>query len=253
MKNSARASTVAARRDSRWLPFVLGICLMGALSTGCAAAAAAPTTIPKTLLAAVVAAVAKKRGLQFSPGTRVDADGKKLKDKSADDQEADRHRGFFIWRRADFYKETEANSDSVSKVIDDEFGAMKSLENELVNDPQNPGPLRKAAPDGSSTAALTSAFTCDLDKHLDLINIASDRKGAPFDGQRKNLYQRRRVQAGIAILWRAAAIHPELWDTNTNPPTLNKEALRELIDHRLRIVERMDNQVNAPKYRILGT
>jgi hypothetical protein len=69
------------------------------------------------------------------------------------------------------------------------------------------------------------------------------------------VYQDRRAQAGIAIIWRAAAIHPELWTGMTsppnpdpnNPPQLNTRAIEELLDRRVRIVERMDNQANAPQ------
>jgi hypothetical protein len=44
-----------------------------------------------------------------------------------------------------------------------------------------------------------------------------------------------------AIVWRAAGIHQEPWS-----PGLQAAALEELLEHRLRIVERMKYNVTAP-------
>ena len=92
-----------------------------------------------------------------------------------------------------------------------------------------------------------------LPKHLDLLDMARPMTAQPlvapgdvlpkphgragnqafsFFDLRKNWVE--------AIVWRATGIHQELWT-----PTFQRAALDELLDHRLRIVERMKYNVTA--------
>src|SRR5262245_37107546 len=108
MRNQPSARNAASVRAGWCSPAVgsarallFGACVVAALTSGCASMQIAPvTTVPPTVMMAVIAALARrdKKDLQFSPGTHADENGKRLDDKSDDEQANDRHRGFFIWR-----------------------------------------------------------------------------------------------------------------------------------------------------------
>jgi hypothetical protein len=85
--------------------------------------------------------------------------------------------------------------------------------------------------------------------HLDLVDVARQRVvDLPIDindktstdatriRKRANQFRRARVRAALVIVWRAAALEPDLWSADG---TLDQVALLELLDRRLRAFERM--------------
>jgi hypothetical protein len=75
--------------------------------------------------------------------------------------------------------------------------------------------------------------------HLDLQDVAKVKTTTPAAKarQRAARYLRLRRQRVAAIVWRACAVHNDLWGAT---PALNTTALSQLLDHRLRVVERMN-------------
>ena len=81
------------------------------------------------------------------------------------------------------------------------------------------------------------------------LRCATDR--IADDKNKLGQYRTLRLHSAIAIIWRAAAIHTELWDNNAaEDERLDVDMLQELLDRRLRLVERMEMQANAPIARV---
>jgi hypothetical protein len=241
----------AARFEPPWGLLLLALVCLGGLA-GCGGELAAPTDVPAGLFGAVLAALAKLKDLQFSNGTRSDANGKRLPDKSAANQENDRHKGFFIYRRVAALKQFGINDQALLiQRIEEEFDELSSFVLDNIGTPASPGPLRVAAPDGLSDAPATAAFTCKPEKHLDLNAVATHETGGTVDKKKLGEYRTLRLHSAVAIIWRAAGIHTELWDNNAaEDERLDEDMLQELLDRRLRLVERMEMQANAPIARV---
>lgn len=225
---------------------ILTVCLCSL--SGCAGQLAPVPIVPIAIMTGILGELARRQNkdLQFTNGTHVNTDGTKLPDKTADEQEDDRHKGFFITRRIEVHGAAGMSQADMVIQIGHEFDEVDAVAKALVGTPTAPGPLMTSQPDGASTAPVTEAFSCDNNKHIDLIAVASQRTGGPLNKLRHGIFQRLRVRAAMAIIWRAAGIHPELWD-DTKPVNdqLRKEALEELLDRRLRLAERMEMQANA--------
>jgi hypothetical protein len=211
------------------------------------------------VLASVLKAVGAAAGLKFFSGsTPVE----------------DRHKGFFIVRRAEamgrLHPEwlTDPTLQQLIQRVTQDLAEVQILVNGLFQDGDAKS-YREPAPDGTSNAAPDAPFTCDADKHLDLKNLAA-LWVPPTDPtiaeafkklQQKFLqdYLTLRETSVRAIVWRAAAIHagdtdaqghPQMTGLWNNDPTVTSNRLRkipliELLERRLRVVERMEGQVNA--------
>lgn len=98
-------------------------------------------------------------------------------------------------------------------------------------------PQRSGAPDGVPAAP-----------HLDLLDLerqrVSDMQAPPTSPLGRLLKQsalrstEKRVRFVLVIVWRATALEDELWSA-TDPAFLDAAALDEVLDRRLRTVERM--------------
>lgn len=85
-------------------------------------------------------------------------------------------------------------------------------------------------------------------RHLDLADLAKPKTSTPKSEVRKRTldYGKAREDRVRAIGWRAAAIHNELWKASPDGKTgtLQAEALHQVIDRRLHMVERMNFQIS---------
>jgi hypothetical protein len=87
--------------------------------------------------------------------------------------------------------------------------------------------------------------------HLDLRDVAYAVSGMgsfakPFVEAGEKEYRANRTRWISQIVWRAVAIHTDLWENEGYPPKLAEAALNEILDRRLRAVEQMTCNVNAP-------
>jgi hypothetical protein len=143
-------------------------------------------------------------------------------------RQIDRHVAFFIYRRALFLASIRADWRTAPY---DALKARLDVERQQVD-----GFIR--------TKGLTGIGPFD-DKsppHFDLRMIAKTKGSTPWDVQHKyeRGYVKEREERVHAICWRAAAIHKGLWSPDwSSESQLDRPALNELLDRRLRAVERM--------------
>jgi hypothetical protein len=151
--------------------------------------------------------------------------------------ETDRHRGFFAWRRANSIGSLAANAamltDPVLKVlkarIEIEYAQLDTfLETKVL--------------------ALGSLVTDKSPTHLDLRDLSKPKLTTPSAIAKVNeaKYRSLRTYRVRAIGWRAAAIHDQVWKASSDGTAaiLQTDALDELIDRRLHMVERMNFQIS---------
>lgn len=123
-----------------------------------------------------------------------------------------------------------------------EINAIESFLGGLLKSPETPGPLGGATDSG-------------IPPHTDLQDVAKifvdDAPDLIEDRKTKLILARR--QRVRRIVWRAAAIHQELWeDSSTMAASLKIVPLTELLNRRLRFVERMlfcDNAQSPSRLR----
>jgi hypothetical protein len=84
--------------------------------------------------------------------------------------------------------------------------------------------------------------------HLDLREARKVKEGV-VDGEPWVYLGNRKVWV-VQIVWRAVAIHPNLWQNSGSPPNLRKEALDDILDRRLRAVEQLHCNVNSGGYQV---
>lgn len=149
----------------------------------------------------------------------------------------DRHRGFFGSRRAAIISSLPANAAMLSDPnlitlkarIDNEFAQLDAFLEDKVK-------------------ALRPGGTDKTPTHLDLKDLAQPKINTPTatikDNEQK--YRAKRDDRVRAIGWRAAAIHEELWKASADgtTATLQADALHQVIDRRLHMVERMNFQIS---------
>jgi hypothetical protein len=229
------------------------VVVVSAVALGGCTVPGTPSPVSPDILAAVLEAIQVGLGLKFFGATQVE----------------DRHKGFFVVRRAEAlarlhpeWTQDPTFRQLIERVSQD-FAEVQIVINELFSDTNHKN-LRKPAPDGQSLTTTDQEFTCDPDKHLDLENVTKvavrpndPTRAKAYDDKVKGFLETAlalREAAARAIIWRAAAIHSAdaegnqangLWDNNAASSRLRKTALIELLDRRLRVVERMENQVNA--------
>ena len=221
------------------------ICLMLLAAMGLTACGNAPS-VPSEILLAVVAALKGAKDLKFSL-----ADFKNNESKGEANGKTrisgDRHKGFFAYRRAemlgiahDAWLKESGYTTLKSRVLAD-FEEVKSFADEKLSETA----LGAAAPDGPASTASDGSIICDPSKHLDLVAVAKPLVSAASPSVTSEGYQAFRLRAARSIIWRAAALEPSLWDETSPNQRLRRKALQEVLDRRLRFVERMHMQVNA--------
>jgi hypothetical protein len=212
--------------------------------------------VPNMVLGAIVAALKAKRGLQFQKGEKQPAG---TKEKNDDEMFEDRHKGCFVYRRAnaigarhpDWVAEPSPYP-TLSSHVEAQLAEVEAYLQGLTGPSGSlAGPFEtRNGQSGQSTAAPSQAFTALPDFHLDLSNAAIQFTGTappkqltPSDLQ--EAFVRKRINGARTIAWRAASLHDELWSDNGDGAALNKAALTAVLDRRLRSIERMDVQANS--------
>jgi hypothetical protein len=151
-------------------------------------------------------------------------------------QAVDRHRGFFVWRRAELIVAGARIEWTLASLV-----TRVLSEHAQVNDYVS-----------AKVKALSIGGHDKSPPHLDLHDVVKakiGRRDAVINAREKK-YRAKRVARIRAIAWRAAGIHDTLWNGPADPTisTLDVDALEELVDRRLRIVERMNFQVGRFEY-----
>jgi hypothetical protein len=149
----------------------------------------------------------------------------------------DRHRGFFVGRRARSIGSLPAN---VVLLADPGLTALKArIENEYAQ-------LDAFLED--KVKAMSPGGTDKTPKHLDLADMAKPKVNTTANIAKGNeqRYRSSRAYRVCAIGWRAAAIHDELWKASPDgkTATLQADAFHQVIDRRLHMVERMNFQIS---------
>ena len=165
------------------------------------------------------------------------------------------HQAFYISRRApvlaSFHPtwENEPNLTSFKARFDGELTKIKALLVTLLNTRKTPGSLGGPVEDGGpSNPNKAAEFAADPTKHLDLKDVGftrTDSTDADASRWTGDLLKVRKNSVN-AIVWRGLAIHgQEIWKDGDNVFDFETEPLHELIDRRLRTVERMGAQVSS--------
>lgn len=228
--------TAAGRRDVLRLVLLgVGLCL---LLTGCDGSGTPVTPVPPAVLGAILAYFVAQKHLVLTGNTRRAREH--------------RHRAFFVWRRAMHLGErnaawvAEANQTTLKQRIDSEYGAVEAYAARQLGTSGSPGPF------GGGTDPI-------VPPHLDLADVArryttQTANSATVRSQARENVDDRRVFTS-AIIWRAAAIHDDLWQPSPDgrsatlkqrpsPRNADDVLLNEILDRRLRTVERMTHNVS---------
>jgi hypothetical protein len=230
-----RATTVARVRPNLLLIAVVSLFLL----TGCGSEST--YAISKAILLAVVVAMKGQKKLRFTADEKLDTGEVP---KSDDQLQEDRHKGWFIFRRAELIGARHSGFDAAALVplVGQQFDQVIAYLNKRLGPT---GTLRGySEAGGASTAPKDQAFTSSNKHHLDLANLAIVLKDGESSGL-ENEYLRDRHNAIRSIVWHAAGLHDAVWSQNGDGPVLNEVALDELLDRRLRSVERMRRQING--------
>jgi hypothetical protein len=172
-----------------------------------------------------------------------------------------RHQAFYISRRAPVLSsfhptwENEPDLTSFKARFVGELTKIKDLLGTLLSTRKTPGALGGPVEGGgTSTPNKAAEFAADPTKHLDLNDVGflrTDDTDKVASHTTRDLLKVRRKSVN-AIIWRGLAIHgQEIWKDGDNVFDFETEPLHELIDRRLRAVERMSGQVSDREF--LGT
>jgi hypothetical protein len=209
---------------------------------------------PKILEAVLAHVVATKRlRLKAAPRGRV---GKVAAARRA---RMHQHRGFFAYRRADvigsrdrsWVRDTLAQNRLKERVVG-EYGALLDYLGARVGSAFAPGPVLAGEGDPPHLDLADVACIHVLETPTAFEDVLDDR-GAGGDVKRRAWqYLTQRWERCHAIVWRAAAIHPDLWEPFVDEldVQLREAAMDEVLDRRLRVVERMSYQVSS--HRAMG-
>jgi hypothetical protein len=190
---------------------------------GCDNAGSAPPGIPAAVFTVVVA-VWKLRNMASDSLLRNKSTGDPFKDHIT---EIGHHVKFFLRFRAQTHLQTQSNTDTVANAVAAEYDVMRAFVASNIG--LNP----------DSPAALITGT--DAAPHLDFndvlrVNVAAGPVG---DSTRKT-QELKRWHRAMKIVWRAAALEKDLWN-----PSFSADALKEILDRRLRIAERMSYQISV--------
>lgn len=175
----------------------------------------------------------------------------------------DRHRGFFVRRRAVTLGKDHAdwlNDPTFLTIMGRIDSEITEVEDYLVT---KLGPLTRdaAAPASSTTRGPLYGGPGDATPpHLDLADVAQVKTHDPAGTManavahpktqtdlRARKYLDRRKDRVLAIVWRAAALHKELWTESLDQKTatLTRPRMDFLLDRRLRLVEHMNYRISS--------
>lgn len=155
-----------------------------------------------------------------------------------------RHKGYFVWRRAWWlggYNQTWANEAGQTTLIhrlESEYDAVDDYLKMRIGTEAAPGPY------AGGTDLKNPA-------HIDLNDVSrryvNDRAGSETIKKRVQSNKVKRKRWTIAIVWRAAAIYDKVWTPSPDGTTakLNTDQMDEILDRRLRMVERMAHNVSS--------
>ncbi len=155
-----------------------------------------------------------------------------------------RHKGYFVWRRAWWlggYNQTWANEAGQTTLIhrlESEYDAVDAYLKSKIGTAAAPGPY------AGGTDPKNPA-------HIDLDDVSrryvNDRAGSETVKKRVQSNKVKRKRWTIAIVWRAAAIYDKVWKPSPDgtTATLNTDQMDEILDRRLRMVERMAHNVSS--------
>jgi hypothetical protein len=191
---------------------------------GCANAGSTPPGISAAVVT-VVTAVWKLRNLGALGIYRSQMTGDALKDYIT---QVGQDVKLFLRFRAEAHLATDSSTDNVTQAVAAEYDLVSSFIKSTV----------ELDPDTSP-----SSFIAGTDKapgHLDLSDVLRvlSTDGAVSQGTIQVQHVKRWERA-MRIIWRAAALEPNLWN-----PSFSSDAMMELLDRRLRITERMLYQIS---------
>jgi hypothetical protein len=175
-----------------------------------------------------------------------------------DRSDESKHIAFFLLRRTGELTSSGKNPswltdpalDLLKKRVALELAELKKYVAAKLGTLRAPGPLGQPTEPGSPAARDKSQeFESAENFHLDLKDVAFTRKTTADDqaALRTRFLTLQRRHMVRAIVWRAAAIHDTLWNPGDADP-LRKSALDEVLDRRLRMIERMMLQIASPQY-----
>ena len=167
--------------------------------------------------------------------------------KTADALLEDRHKALFIFRRAESIgrRHTDFGQSQIVSRVQNQLSKVDEFIKKIIG-PAGPlnGYVDTSTPGGKSTATNQQAFTWTSKHHFDLENIAMTEVGRPSQ-KREAVLLRNRWVAVRSIVWGAAGLHDELWSENGDGAGLVEAKLQEVLDRRLRTIERMVLQING--------
>jgi hypothetical protein len=223
-------------------PFLLmGFAVL--LLSGCGATPAAPVLTDVDLAAAreILNAFVSSRSLLF---------GNKKTERRR--RVTDAHKGFFVTRRAWWLLghgpaawRTEPGHPTIIARINTEFDALVSYTDRKLGTTAAPGSIMGGP--GAGTPAHLDPVDLARQRTADpQVTVAQARAAQDTALKRKviDVLTRRRERA-IAIIWRAAGIHDELWQASADQKSaaLREPAMNEVLDRRIHTVERMGYQI----------
>lgn len=212
----------------RWMGFAV---LIGIALLFCGCSSATPPDLDPKVIRPIVEFFMANHGLAW---TRV---------RHREAAEAIKHKVFFVYRRANDIGKTKPQPlggqalEDLKAQIGTELTAVEAFVRERVGSNGHNGTLTGGGGDKTPP-------------HLDLADVAKTHVNTPDTAVRTSRQhylgdRRRRIPA---IAWRAAALHPRLWTEapDHRSSTLDADALAEVLDRRLRAVERMNYQISKP-------
>jgi hypothetical protein len=213
------------RRCLSYFSFIL---LLGLTLTSCNPQDTT-TPVPITVLEGILTYFAARKTLHFTGN-------------NAENREH-RHRGYFIWKRSQFLGEhnaawvTEANQTTLKNRVESEYDAVVAYLQTKIGTRSARGPFYGGAD------SVTPP-------HLDLADAArrytsQSPSSSSVRSVKEDMIEARRLYT-LAIVWRAAALHDDLWQPSSDghTATLKVPQMNEILDRRLRMVERMAYNVS---------
>lgn len=203
-----------------WVAVIL--CLF--FLTGCASAGSAPPGVAAAVFSVVVA-VWKLRKLGDDPLLREGPKGNFFTERI---RPVGEHVKFFLRWRAQYHLGAGSNEDSATQKVASEYDQVKTFVAKYVGlDPNNTSTLIR----GTDQPFAHLDFT-------DVMRILTTTK--PIDSLSRVTQEEKRWVRAMTIVWRAAALEQELWI-----PTFSEDALKEILDRRLRITEQMLHRISG--------
>jgi hypothetical protein len=213
----------AVLRKRRALPWLIVLLYLLSL-TGCDNAGSAPPGIPAAIFTVVIA-VWKIRKMADDVLLRSKTSGDPNKDYITD---LGNHVRFFLRFRAEVHLRTQPNTDQVTQAVAAEYDALRAFVSTTIGlNSETPAPL------------ITG--TDKTPPHLDFKDVRRVSVTAgPVSPSEQKIQELKRWERAMKIVWRAAALENEIWN-----PSFSPDALKELLDRRLRITERMVYQISS--------